>query len=86
MAPIHARDGSNEFVRGSGGGLASLGLFAIRHVNGTRSYISATGELYAALAFLSGRPRLAGLLLLQCCAGYLGVLTGVRHGAFSVAA
>ena len=40
----------------------------------TLAYVCATGELRAALTFLRGRPRLALLMALQNCAGYVGVL------------
>ena len=41
----------------------------------TLSYITYTGELHAALVFLRVRRRVAGLLLLQSAAGYLGILS-----------
>ena len=41
----------------------------------TAGYAVATGEFSAALAYLGRKPRIAGLLLLQSVAGYLGILT-----------
>ena len=41
----------------------------------TLGYISYTGELREALAFLAVRRRVAALLLLQSGAGYLGILS-----------
>lgn len=48
----------------------------------TLAYIASTGELFAALTFLSSRRRVMWLLLLQSVAGYLGILAyleTIRH-------